>query len=410
MKLVCATIKALVNGAAGNQTYVTKRPKSSAPKKSRRRPAQFKAGSGRGRRTFKGKKTQPTRFARTIKTLKAIRVRHVMMMVTSLSSLLVVASLLFLVLDTKNSPPPRVRPDTPHIFEEEGYPDDVQAVLEGMRGRQIIDFGQIEENVPRKGRPQKASSWQTHAVAYTPPDGPLLAIVIDDMGMVLDADRRLSDLPQPLTLAYLPYSPNLRAQTERARKAGHELMVHLPMEPTSRSADPGPNALLLSLDLAEFDRRLNNNLGAFEGFVGVNNHMGSKMTTDPSRMVRVMAALKRSGVLFVDSLTSPNTVGPQAARAADVPFMTRDIFLDNDKSKTLIKRQLRKAVEAARREGMAIAIGHPYHETLDVLISEVPKFEAEGVALAPISALMARKLANEAKGQGQANALLTRSE
>ncbi len=288
---------------------------------------------------------------------------------------------------TEQSAPPS---DTPASNVSAQTDDaDVQAVIEGLRGSVNVDFSMLDDVLPLR----KTPNWQTHAIAFDlDQENALLAIVIDDMGMVQAAEARLGKLPKPLTLAYLPYAPGVDQLAKRAHKLGHELMVHMPMEPKNKAADPGPEALLEDIDQQEFDRRLAHNLTRFDHFVGINNHMGSLLTEDPSRMVRVMASLKRGGFLFLDSYTSPNTVGPSAARAGGVPWLRRNVFIDNDRDPDLIRVQLEKAVRAALRNGRAIAIGHPYPETLDVLVDWAPSLKARGVRLAPISALMAQKL------------------
>ena len=116
----------------------------------------------------------------------------------------------------------------------------------------------------------------------------------------------------------------------RARTAGHEILVHLPMEPQAADADPGPNALLTGLPIAELDRRIAANLARLDGYVGINNHMGSRFTASAREMRRVMRALQARDLLFLDSLTTGKSTGHSLAREFGIPSVVRDIFLDNE--------------------------------------------------------------------------------
>ena len=141
----------------------------------------------------------------------------------------------------------------------------------------------------------------------------------------------------------------------------------------------------------EFVERLLKNLDRCEGFVGINNHMGSKLTADSSRMEVVMQELRKRDVLFLDSKTSARSVAGDIAGDHGVPNTTRDIFLDNVIDVDAIKRQLLRAEQVARSIGSAVAIGHPHDATIEALREWLPNMEARGFALAPISAVVARR-------------------
>lgn len=235
-------------------------------------------------------------------------------------------------------------------------------------------------------------AWRRYAVA-TPAsqDRPAIAIVIDDVGVDRPRSARAIRLPAPLTIAVLPYADAAPRFAAEARAAGHELLVHLPMEPDNGLADPGPQALLMSLDEAERLRRLRWNLGRIEGYVGVNNHMGSRFTADESRMRPVLAELKARGLLWLDSRTGPVSAGPRLALAQGIPAAERDVFLDYDGDGSHIEDQLAQAERIARKHGTAIAIGHPYDATLAALARWLPEARARGVMLVPVSAIVARR-------------------
>lgn len=237
--------------------------------------------------------------------------------------------------------------------------------------------------------PAELPAWRRYAVAAPIADGrPRIAVVIDDMGVDRRNSEAVAALPGPLTLSYLPYGRDLPAQTAAARARGHELLLHLPMEPEGRTADPGPTALSLGLPEGERLRRLAANLGRFDAYVGVNNHMGSRFTADAAAMTPVLAELKARGLLFLDSRTTSRTVGARLARDMGVPYAERDIFLDNERDPAAIRRQLMEAEARARRNGAAIVIGHPHPETVQSLREWLGELETRGFELVPLTALV----------------------
>lgn len=238
--------------------------------------------------------------------------------------------------------------------------------------------------------PVPLMTWQRNAMpADVGPNQPMIAIVIDDMGLDRARSQRTADLPAPLTLAYLAYANDLAVQTRAAREAGHELMVHVPMEPGA-NLDPGPNALLTGLTPEELGRRIDWNLSQFDKFVGINNHMGSKATSDRAAMTTVMSKLKDRGLLFLDSRTSGATVAESEAARQGIPALRRDVFIDHDPSEIAVRAALLEVEEVARSQGHVIAIGHPKDATIDALVEWLPDVRARGFALVPVSAVAER--------------------
>ncbi|MGP1395804.1 MAG: divergent polysaccharide deacetylase family protein [Inquilinaceae bacterium] len=230
-------------------------------------------------------------------------------------------------------------------------------------------------------------AWQRHAVAM-PDDGrPRVAIVIDDLGVDRGRTDAIVSLPGPLTLSFLAYAEDLPDQTRRARAWGHELMLHLPMEPDA-DADPGPNALFVALPPHEIARRLTWNLDRFDGYVGVNNHMGSRFSAHGPGMEQVLTELAARGLLYLDSRTSAATAAPFIAPGLGVPFAERNVFLDNDPAPAAILAALEALEAVALVRGTAVGIGHPYPETAGVLAGWLPTLEAKGLVLVPISAVV----------------------
>lgn len=271
--------------------------------------------------------------------------------------------------------------------------EDIVAIIEEYRDNEIASVSVTVDEIASVVPISKNPAWKVNAAPVAPTSAtqqkrPKIAIIIDDLGLDLAATKRLAQIQGPITMAFLPYAGDLQTQTRTALQAGHELIVHLPMQSHRETADPGDNALLKNLSFDEFGKRIEWNLGQFSGFVGVNNHMGSLLTEDPALMVRLMARLRNDGLLFVDSLTTPNSMGQRAAKALGVPFVARDIFLDNEQEKAYILRQLASTEKIARIRGYAVAIGHPYSVTLDTLEEWRGTLDFKGLQLVAISDVM----------------------
>ncbi len=215
---------------------------------------------------------------------------------------------------------------------------------------------------------------------------PKIVIVIDDLGIDKPRTARTIKLPGPLTLSFLTYASGLDKQTRAARDAGHELWMHIPMEPGSPDVDPGPNVLLTGIPKPELQASIEWNLEQFSGYVGINNHMGSRFTADLPGLRTVMEELKRRDLLFLDSVTSGKSLAGKAARETGVPFARRNVFLDHQDDKVGIERRLAEVERLARRNGIAVAIGHPRERTLTVLATWLKGLEAKGFRLVPLSA------------------------
>jgi polysaccharide deacetylase 2 family uncharacterized protein YibQ len=232
-------------------------------------------------------------------------------------------------------------------------------------------------------------AWLRHAVAAPRTTGqPVIAVVIDDLGVDRRRSEKVVTLRPPLTLAWMTYADNLPQITAQARHRGHELMLHVPMQPQAESYDPGPDVLETSLHPEEIRRRLVWGLNRFDGFVGINNHMGSRFTADRTGMRVVMEELSKRGLLFLDSVTTDKSVGPEMAKRFGVPFAVRHVFLDNDQNVAAVRAQLAKAEAHARKHGSAIAIGHPYDVTIEALAGWLPSLDGKGIVLVPVTAIL----------------------
>lgn len=222
---------------------------------------------------------------------------------------------------------------------------------------------------------------------------PFVAIVIDDMGLDRRNSARAAAMAGPLTLSFMAYAPDLAEQAAAARRAGHELMLHMPMEPIdARRNNPGPNALLVAQDEAEWRRRLAWSLDRFDGYVGVNNHMGSRFTQDPRGMSVVMGELQKRGVFWLDSHTGPRSAGPGQAANFGMAFSGRDVFLDDERDAGGVAGQLAALERIAQANGDAIAIGHPHTATLDALARWIATAQQRGFSLVPVSGIVQRRM------------------
>ncbi|MDP2207131.1 MAG: divergent polysaccharide deacetylase family protein [Alphaproteobacteria bacterium] len=238
-------------------------------------------------------------------------------------------------------------------------------------------------------------------VMATPPDasGPFgagmrkvyISVVIDDVGLDQKRSARTIALPANVTLAFLPYAGNIQAQAAQAAAKGHELMVHLPMEPSRMSADPGPDYLGVAHTAEELEKRIARNLDAFSGYKGVNNHMGSAFTKHAPGLDVLMRALKKRGVYFLDSKTAPDSIAEDMARAKGIPVTHRDVFIDHFETAEQVRAALEKTERIARITGYAVAIGHPKDVTLDALELWLPTLAAKGIELIPLSEMIEKR-------------------
>jgi polysaccharide deacetylase 2 family uncharacterized protein YibQ len=237
-----------------------------------------------------------------------------------------------------------------------------------------------------------AQTWKDNAVKV---ENPVLkrgkvVIIIDDMGMSHKHSMDMINMDAPLTLAFLPYAPNLETMTQKARARGHELMIHMPMEPMKPGMDLGSISLLSSMDEAQMLEQLNKAFNSFEGYVGINNHMGSRLTQNEDAMRVVMKALAQRGLLFVDSKTINSSIAARVAAGYGLDHAERDVFLDHHETDEFVASALAQLEVIARRKGYAIAIGHPKAVTVNGLKKWLPTLEAKGLTLVPVSAVVRR--------------------
>ena len=248
-----------------------------------------------------------------------------------------------------------------------------------------------------KPREVKVLNRVTHRLTFVPSAPPALrtahrpkiAIVIDDLGGENKISQELVRCHPPLTFSILPFAPYSRALAEEAHRMRKEIILHLPMEPRGYpEIKPGEGVLLGEMNESKLLHQLSKDIEAVPYIKGVSNHMGSRLMEDPEKMRIVFAELKRRGLFFLDSRTTPQTIGFQVAQSMGLKALERSIFIDNSLTEEDIKRQLEQLIQISLSKGKAIGIGHPHPSTLKFLKEMIPKMKEKGIELVPLSAVM----------------------
>lgn len=217
--------------------------------------------------------------------------------------------------------------------------------------------------------------------------GPRIAIVIDDLGYHRQRGEAVVDLPVGVSCAIIPSAPHARHLAARAASRDREILVHMPMEGVSHGRlDPG--GIGLGMPQQDVVSRVRDALAALPEARGLNNHMGSGITAHRETMEWVMGTLAERKVFFLDSRTTPSSLAEEVARKHGLVAGGRDVFLDNERDLHRINTQFNELLRIARRRGYAIAIGHPYPETIAYLQQVLPLLDEAGIEVVPVSALL----------------------
>ena len=238
------------------------------------------------------------------------------------------------------------------------------------------DTGPVHHSVP------DYEAFNREAMVPPPPitrikpitNGIPVAIIIDDIGYDRKMAEAFLELDVPLTFSVLPEGTFNHSIIDQALKKEVEIMLHLPMEPGNYpSVNPGPGALLSSMNPDELIAQLNANLDRVPNVKGVNNHMGSKLTASSEKMRQIFTILKKRKLFFVDSRTSADTLCRPSAELLHLPFAERDVFIDHEQTRGFVKKQLKLLIKRAKRQGYAIGIAHPHPVTIAVLKEMLPE-------------------------------------
>ena len=214
---------------------------------------------------------------------------------------------------------------------------------------------------------------------------PRVAIIIDDLGYDIKIAEKFLELDVVFTFSILPFSPFQQKIARRAHEKGLEVMLHLPMEPVEYpSVNPGPGTLLTAMSPDELLDQLEKDLDTLPSIKGVNNHMGSKLTAESNQLYQIFSILKKRGLFFIDSRTTPKTLCKPSARMFRVPFAQRDVFIDHHQQPESIRKQIKALIEIALHHGQAVGIAHPHLTTYRVLEEMLPELK-EKVQFVPAS-------------------------
>ncbi|QIQ20254.1 divergent polysaccharide deacetylase family protein [Zophobihabitans entericus] len=213
-----------------------------------------------------------------------------------------------------------------------------------------------------------------------------LAIVIDDFGYRVHNEQQIIHFSPKITVAVLPNSPHAKQMATEAHQNGNEVIIHLPMAPTSKQPLE-KDTIFPTMPETEIQRIIYEAVEKVPYAIGVNNHMGSLMTGNLDGMRKVMRQLNYYSLFFLDSRTIAKTQGMVAAAEYDIPAVGRDVFLDDTQTEESIAHQFNEAVRLARRNGSAVAIGHPYSQTVNVLRDKIANLP-DDIELVPLTTLL----------------------
>jgi hypothetical protein len=215
-----------------------------------------------------------------------------------------------------------------------------------------------------------------------------VAIIIDDMGYQKEMADLIMNLNFPVTVSVLPFLPYSQYVAQLAKEKGITVLLHLPMEPHNSNVDPGRGAIFSTMSEQEIRNKFLADWLDIPYISGVNNHMGSKITENRDIMKIILSEIKEKNLFFIDSMTSPDSVGYQLSKEMGIKTAQRTVFLDNEQDVDYIRNQIKILKEYALKYGSAIAIGHPYCNTIDMLIEADLILQSEGIEIVPLKELL----------------------
>ncbi len=219
---------------------------------------------------------------------------------------------------------------------------------------------------------------------------PKIAIVLDDWGYNTNNIDLLNSIDAPINISILPnltYSKVIAVAV--SKRVDREVMLHMPMEPEDNQIRLEDNTLLTSMDADTIGNLIDKALDTVENAKGISGHMGSKATQDLDLMGSVMDSAKLNNLYFLDSKSTLYSVAEEKAKGK-IPYIKRDVFLDNDSNKEYINKQFDELIEKAKLQGYAIGIGHDKVNTLEVLFNRIPKVKDIDIKFVLVSELIER--------------------
>ena len=289
---------------------------------------------------------------------------------------------------------------------EEGGAWEVQVTLDSQESREefsqkMVDVFQLLSSLGFVVKEEKEGEKDFYSIfrgtepwffleTFIPPRA-RVALVIDDLGYNLEMAERFLDLPVKLNVSIFPHLPLAKKIASLAQEKGKEVLIHFPMEAEDARENSGEAFLLRVGDSEEkVQRKVEEALRLVPQAKGVNNHKGSRATSDYLLMSCFTDSLKGKGVYFLDSLTSSNSLAYRLASQKGIPSFRRDVFLDGELSLSYVMTQLQKTVEIAKKNGQAVAIGHPNEVTYEAIRQFVSEFSEPGVEFVFLSEMEGR--------------------
>jgi polysaccharide deacetylase 2 family uncharacterized protein YibQ len=250
-----------------------------------------------------------------------------------------------------------------------------------------VESGNEQSSNVQSASHSKSDSPQDQNKTVAPVKKGKIAVIIDDAGYNLEKLKRLLEFPGKLTIAVLPQVAYSTQSAELAHRAGKEVILHLPMQPEG-DENPGPGLITVDLNEEEIEAMIALNLTTVPHAKGLNNHMGSLATADEKVVRTIVNFCKQHNLFFLDSKTTVHSLVAKIAGAEDLPVLSRDIFLDNERNKEYIKKSLFKGMELAKEYGKVVLIGHIGDEITDVLNEMYPLLIKQGYELVTASELL----------------------
>lgn len=266
------------------------------------------------------------------------------------------------------------------IFAQDWWPEPTNQDL----ASEGTNADEIPSETPLIFKEESQSDTSKSAVKDLSKNKPKIAILIDDLGYSRQGMDAALELPKNVALAILPMTP-FASQT--AKKAHHQkriIILHAPME-NERELKLGPGGLYAKMSKEQLKAALNKDIDSLPGIKGINNHMGSLLTSNQNSMDWVMEVLQKRSLFFIDSLTSPHSVAKKTALHYGLKTGSRDVFLDNIRVNKAIDHQFSRLITIAKRSGIALAIGHPYPETMAYLKKRLRELSKDGIELVPLT-------------------------
>ncbi|MBW5467950.1 divergent polysaccharide deacetylase family protein [Brevibacillus formosus] len=219
------------------------------------------------------------------------------------------------------------------------------------------------------------------SVEPKPAEKKVIAFVIDDFGNNMQGTEEILSMPVPLTIAVMPFLPSTKKDAELAHQKGHDVILHMPMEPMKgKRSWLGPGAITADLSDEEIRSRVEKAIDDVPHAIGMNNHMGSKITADERIMRIIMKVVKERGLIYLDSKTTDKSVAGKLAVEMGVPFAENLYFLDDIYTVPHITKQMEKICQRIGSHPICIAIGHvgpPGKKTASVLRQYIPRIQKE---------------------------------